>query len=328
MSVIAFSGPIITYQDGGIIANTPAGQNPDQGPSLFLQGTALLDPRLLYTYFPDDPNGLIGFTSAGVAINAAPAVGWLNAQYQTADYAPGSASTSILASGVGITATTTVTLTASSATTPYNVTTNSVCTASLTGQVYTGLWLIDQSPGFVYPGQAKSIAIWDVTNPPIGRAVSITTGSAGSLTGVTFSVSGYDAYGNPIVQQLPGATTSSTTYTSKTFKWIASVTASQTATTLVSVGVSDIYGLPFYASSAAYLDLYWNNTLHATSATVVNTFIAGSTATTVGAGDVRGTINLSGITASNGGTTKMQLWQSIAPANVTSSTGLFGVSPA
>ena len=322
MTVTSFSGPVVTFQDGGIIANTPANQNPDQGPSLFFAATGLLDPRAPYTFFPGMADGPIGFNASGVAINPAPAIGFINANFQVADYTPGTASTTSFANGAAISSTTTVALITVSA---GPVTVGSSTVNPQTGATVTGLWLIDNVPNWITFGQGKAVGVWDPANPAIGRAVSIT--STGNVSGVNFTVSGYDAYGNPISQTLAGGTTSTSVFTGKSFKWVSSVVASTTNSNTVSVGVSDIYGFPLFASAVGYIDLVWNNVYASTNTTVNGTFVAGSTATTAGATDVRGTINPSNIAASNG-TIKMQLWMSVAPANLSTATGLFGVTPA
>lgn len=323
MTITDFSGPIVTFKDGGILTSTSAAQNPDEGPSLFFAATGLLDPRQAYTFFPGMANGPIGFSSAGVAISPAPALGWINATFQVADYIPGTVSTTSIANAASITASTTITLTATSAT---NITTNSSCVNPQTGATVTGLWLIDNVPNWIGFGQSKAIGIWDPANPAIGRAVSIT--STASLAALSFTVKGYDAYGNPLTQTIAaGGTAGTAVYTGKTFKWVSSVTASATTTTPVSIGVSDIYGFPMYVSALGYLDLVWNNIFAATNTTVSGTFVAGSTLSTAGATDVRGTINITNIAASDG-TKAMQLWISVNPNNLATATGLFGVTPA
>jgi hypothetical protein len=329
MTVTAITGPLVVCRENPLesLSNPPVGipgsQNPDVGPSLFSHGIGLLDPRPAYTFYNGAARGVVGFTSAGVAVNAVAPVGWLNARFQVADYAPGSASTTILAPAAAVAATT-ITLTASSVVNnTYSVTTNSSCVNPLTGATVTGLWLIDALPAVTYSSsQAKSIGIWDVTSPPIGRAVSLY--AATDVSATTFTVSGYDAYGVPITATVAGPNAGTTT-TLKAFKWVASVTASAATAGVVSVGVSDVYGLPFYAAAVGYLDLWWNNTNIATSATVLSSFVAGVTATTAGASDPRGTITMKVV---SDGSKKMQLWQSISTANIGTSTGLFGVTAA
>jgi hypothetical protein len=320
MTITDFSGPIVVFQDGGVLSNSSANQNPDQGPSLFLQATGLLDPRAPYTFYPGMGEGPLGFTYSGAVISAASALGWINATFQVADYAPGTASTVSLVAAATVSSTS-LTLIATSA---VNITTNSTVTNAATGAAVTGLWLIDSAPSFVSYGTSGAIGIWDPANPPIGRAVSIT--SSASVSAINFTIAGYDAYGYPITQTLAGGGSATTVYTTKTFKYVASVKASATTTTTVSVGVADTYGLPFYSSAVAYVDAYWDNVSTATMSSNF-AFVAGSTAITAGAGDVRGTISLVGNTASNG-TIKLQMWQAVAPANLPTAIGLFGVVPA
>ena len=321
MTITDFSGPLVVFRDGGVLPNSSANQNPDEAPSLFLQATGLLDPRPAYTFYPGAAEGPIGFSSAGVALAAAPALGWLNARFQVADYAPGTASTTSITASSVVT-TTSFTLRASSS---GNITTGSSCVNPQTGATVTGLWLIDSKPTYVAFGESGALGIWDPAYPAIGRAVSISNTATSSLATYSFTVNGYDVYGNPISQTITGLTTSSTIYTSKTYKWVSSVTADVATTSTVSVGVADIYGFPMYAGAVAYIDLHWDN-IPQTGQTN-STFTAGTTLTTAGAGDVRGTVNLTGNTVSDG-TIKMQLWQSVNPNNISTVAGLFGVTPA
>ena len=149
MTVTAFTGPIVTCREDALSSintpvNIPQNQNPDSGPSLFHMAVALLDPRPQYTYDIGQSQNPQGFTSAGVAINGAPTLGWLSATFQVADYAPGTASTTSLAAiGTAITASTTVTLTASNS---GGVTTASTVTNATNGSLVTGLWQIDNTP--------------------------------------------------------------------------------------------------------------------------------------------------------------------------------------
>ena len=332
MTITALTGPVVTFQDGGLLNSSSAYQNADQAPSLFLQGTGLLDPRTNYTYFPDDPNGIIGIGAGGAAIYAAPLLGWLNATFLTADYAPGTASTTSIAAAQTFTSSTTLTLATVSA---GNITVNSGpgTTASNSSgfpnaagtTATTGNLLIDNIPAWVYPAQSRSIALWDPANPPVGRAVTIYTNTA---SGASFTVSGYDAYGYPITQVIAGSSSTGSVTTGKTFKWVTSVVSSITSSTAsVSVGVSDTYGFPMFAGGFSYIDLWFNNTAAFTTAST--SFTAGSTATATNSTDVRGTYNIAGALggAANGAKT-LQIWQSISVANISSAAGLFGVTPA
>jgi len=288
---------------------------------MFHMAMALLDPRPQYTYFPGMAQSPVGFTPAGVAINSAPALGWLNAEFQVADYAPGTASTTSLATGGNITASTAVTLVSSAGS---GVTPSTTCTNATSGATVTTLWRIDNTPNYVSMGSG-SFGIWDPANPPIGRCVSITSATGTTMSGITFTVAGYDAYGYPITQVMTGPASASTGVSTKAFKWVSSVAASATVSpSTFSVGVSDTYGLPFYCTAIGYVNAYWNNAIIAGSVTAT-TFTAGTAYTATTSSDVRGTINLGGMSASDG-VKKLQMWMSVNPSNLTVS-GLFGVSP-
>jgi len=114
----------------------------------------------------------------------------------------------------------------------------------------------------------------------------------------------------------------------KAFKWVSGITAIGTAsTTTFSVGVSDYYGLPMLATARPYLEAYFSNQDASNPAyTATVTFSAGSAVTATTSSDVRGTIGLSAVAASDGGK-KLIMWQSVSPSNLTAS-GLFGVIPA
>ena len=89
MTVEAITGPLVVFQDGSAFPGAPSNANPDQGPSQFLCGTALLDPRYGYTYSPDR-----AATSPSVGFYATSGI-------LVADYAPSAvATTNISASAV------------------------------------------------------------------------------------------------------------------------------------------------------------------------------------------------------------------------------------
>ena len=328
MSATAFSGPVVTYKEDALVGlstppvGIPGNQNPDAGsPSMFLHGMALLDPRPQYTYFVGDSQNPLGFTSAGVAINTAPVLGWLNARFQVADYAPGTASTTSLATGCTLASSTAVALTTSNGS---GVTTASTCTNASTGATVTGLWLIDNVPSYVSYGSG-TFGCWDPANPAMARCLSITAQTGTTLSSTTFTIAGYDTYGYPITQAVSGPASGATVYTSKAFKWVTSVTGSGTvAISTFSLGVSDIYGLPLAASSVGYIEAYFDNKMSAVTTSAV-TFTAASAYTATTSSDVRGTINLSGVTTSNGAR-KLQMWISVSPSSLTTS-GLFGAFP-
>jgi hypothetical protein len=179
-------------------------------------------------------------------------------------------------------------------------------------------------------GQSGTIQLW---NPLAltARAVSIVTSVATVGTTNVFTVAGYDVYGFPMTEAIsvPSTTVSGTTTSGKkAFKFITSVTPSVTdATTSYSVGTTNIIGLPFRSD-------YFGDSLFVypgTGATNLVTSVTGYTAAvtttaTTTTGDVRGTYALQ--TAASTGTNRLIVRQSPAVYNISSATGLFGVTQA
>lgn len=118
------------------------------------------------------------------------------------------------------------------------------------------------------------------------RAVSITLVTGGAAR--AYTVAGYDYYGQPMTEVITSVA-AATTAGKKAFYQIASVTgAGGGSTTALTVGTTDILGLPIRVVDAGYLvGLGWANA--STRATV--TFVQADTATaTSSTGDVRGTV--------------------------------------
>jgi hypothetical protein len=124
---------------------------------------------------------------------------------------------------------------------------------------------------------------------------SVTLTSAGNASNATFTIRGFDVYGQPMTQTLTGPN-AATVQTTKAFASVASVTASTTPGATTSVGTGDRFGLPVRVTDIGYISsVKWAGVLaqDAGTATVADGAVA--TATT---GDVRGTYLPS--SASNG----------------------------
>lgn len=137
----------------------------------------------------------------------------------------------------------------------------------------------------------------------VTRGLRIT--GAGGTAGGTFLVSGWDIYGAPMTE-LVTVGAASTGYTTKAFKYIASVVPQFTEAGNYSVGTSDVFGFAYRARLFEETNVFWN----ATQMTATQGFTAAditSPATTT-TDDVRGTIQTGaagggtgiGATASNG----------------------------
>lgn len=165
-------------------------------------------------------------------------------------------------------------------------------------------------------GKGGPVQAW---NPSwsLGRAVTVT--SNGNDTSGFYTIKGFDSYGYPLTQTLTGTSTAATT-TTKAFKYIQSVTPTGTiASTTLTVGTADVFGLPLRTDWSTYLTVYFNSVVIAPGTmTFVGADITTASATT---GDVRGTV-YSG-TASDG-TKRYTVFWNPQPANMTSTVGLLG----
>ena len=135
----------------------------------------------------------------------------------------------------------------------------------------------------------------------LSRNITISTTTT-SATG-TLTVRGFDVHAQAMSETLTVATTVPGTVSGKkAFKYVLSVTPNYTdATGTYSVGVGDVYGLPFRMDRYEYLQYCWAGINNVNQTGFVAADLTNpATATT---GDVRGTINVATITngtASNG----------------------------
>ena len=128
----------------------------------------------------------------------------------------------------------------------------------------------------------------------VPRCVQIASG--GSDVGITYTVSGYDIYGQPMTQTVTGVSAAAVT-TAKAFYQVKSLTHTGSVASTVTVGTADVFGLPFFLKDRGYISsVGWAGTAaqSAVSATVGVT----TTPATAFTGDVRGTYQTG--SASNG----------------------------
>lgn len=116
---------------------------------------------------------------------------------------------------------------------------------------------------------------------------SVTLTSAGNISAVNFTITGYDQYGQRMTQTLAGPN-ANTVATTKTFKSVESVVASGAVGTNTSVGFNDRLGFPYRLKDLGYIiSQKWNGAVEA--ATPV---LGDATAPTAATGDVRGAITV------------------------------------
>jgi hypothetical protein len=297
MALTEFTGPLLVPGDGF------TSNNQDQAPSLVWGGVGLVDPRFLYT------PGAAGTSIYGFAPgNEALVVDQVPSQLSNVNIAAahttvsGTAMTLVSTSGAGITVTTSATK------------------IPQTGKtVPSGALAIDLVPGVVQFGTTKKIAVADPTKN-IARAVSIT--APNTAAGGAFLVNGYDLYGYPQTESIT-AVTNSTVNGKKGFKFITSVVPQFTdATYAYSVGTADVYEFPLRVDSFPYATVGWNGAIVAASTGFVKAVTTAASSTT---GSVRGTY---AVQSASDGTKSLQMFISVSPANITSQTGMFGVTPA
>lgn len=119
----------------------------------------------------------------------------------------------------------------------------------------------------------------------VPRAVSLT--SAGNISGVNFTITGFDVYGQAMSQVRAGPN-ANTVNTLKAFKEVVSITVNGAVGTNTSAGTSDVLGLPVRVTDIGYLQsVKWAGVLAADAGTAVAADVT-SPATTA-TGDVRGT---------------------------------------
>ena len=169
-------------------------------------------------------------------------------------------------------------------------------------------------------GQSQTVYLW---NPQalVARAVSV-TGSASS-TGGNILISGYDIYGVPMSEVIVAPAGATTVNGKKAFKYIASVVPQFTDAHNYSVGTTDIYGFPLRSDFFGDVAMNYNAT-GITASTGYTAAVTTSPATTT-TGDVRGTYALQ---AAADGSKRLFARQFTTPANVASTSGLFGVTQA
>jgi len=169
-------------------------------------------------------------------------------------------------------------------------------------------------------GAPSTIYLW---NPQalVSRAVSVTGSS--SATGGNITINGYDIYGVPMSEVIAAPASATTVNGKKAFKYISSAVPAFTDAHNYSVGTTDIYGFPIRSDFFSDVAINYNS-----AAITANTgYVAAVTTSpaTTTTGDVRGTYALqSAADASK----RLAIRQFILPANMSSFTGLFGVTQA
>ena len=121
--------------------------------------------------------------------------------------------------------------------------------------------------------------------------------SGGVDTGITFNVVGYDFYGQAMTENVTGSSSSTATGKKAFFQVVSITPGGGSVSSTVTVGTTDVFGLPVNVADAGYIgQVKWNETLAADAGTLVTGVTTTASHTT---GDVRGTYTPSA-NASNG----------------------------
>lgn len=306
MSTTAFTGPLVSY--GQRLPVGVAGPlNADLAPCVFWGGACLMDPRVGYN---KTRRGTIGLYGDNLIHEISQVPSAISAVNIAASQSPAAgAITLVSVTGAGITILSAATVVWSSGNT-----------------IPSGTLAIDGAPGLVAFGSADlgtgytMVSVYDPTKA-IARNVRIVSG--GNDSGITFTVSGYDLYGYAMTETITGANIG-TASGIKAFKFITGVTHTGTVAGTITIGTGDVYGLPLRADLWNEIQVYWNSAL-ITAATGFVAAVTTSPATSI-TGDVRGTYAVQA-TASDG-TRRLVVRGVPSVANVSSNTGLFGVTQA
>lgn len=314
MSISALSGPLVVFGVGAAAASANGGTtdyNPQLGPSAFLCGSMLLDPR---TFFGYDPGRAATAQTRGWSmVSTIPLV----------DAAPATQAAANIAAAAVPVAGTAMTLVSS---TGSGVTVGISIQRADTGATVTGLLALDGAMDTVKYGDDRSVQIWDPTKA-LCRNIRIT--SVGNDSTATFTVRGYDLYGQPMSEIITGANAGIATGI-KCFKYVASVTPAGTLSGAnASVGTGDVFGFPLRVDDFSDAQIFWNSAL-ITASTGFTAAVTTDPATGT-TGDVRGKY---GVQSASDGSKKLILRVTPKPSALAASmstsgmtmTGLLGVT--
>lgn len=300
MGLSQVSGPLVVGAAHSVDTQQAA-------PSLFQEGTALFDPRFTYKYGFGAENNAVG--AVGAAISG---------QYLTIDAVPSAISTTNIAAAAN--PATGVAMTLVNGTGAVGVTKlASALTILQTGNIVPAASLVlDVNPGVVTFGTQGSIVIADPTKA-LNRCIQITGVSGGS--GGTVKIVGYDLYGNLVHETLTVTSGATSTVSHKAYKFILSITPQFTDSHNISVGCADSYGFPLRADTFGYVTIFWDAAF-ITSNTGFTAAV--STTGTATSSDIRGLYALQ--SDASDGTKRLTITQRVSVANISSTTGLFGVA--
>lgn len=302
----------LTQMEGGVVIGgrgvplnsyTPD-YNPDGGPSSVRMGWGINDPRWPYQDGPASFRMVQWYGTSRVPV---------------IDQAPATASATVLAAAQAGSSGGTLTLNSGSGGGALTILSSALTVYPSRTVVPSGTIAIDGAPGMLSFGTSGAIQSYDPTKA-ISRVLQVTW--AGNDTNAVVTVNGYDLYGYAQTEHIAGAS-GTTTNGKKAWKFVTSAVVSGTATgSNVSLGTTNLIGIPLFASEFAFVETFFNNVVGTSGGFVSADQTNPATSTT---GDPRGTYN----PGTADGTKKLQLFVTPNPALLQSLGGvaLVGVTP-
>lgn len=166
---------------------------------------------------------------------------------------------------------------------PLTSNTANIC-ASQTPAAAGSLSLLTTSTlGGKYIIRADGVPVVQLDTP---RALSVTLATGGAAT--TITVTGYDLYGQRM-SEIVTSVANATTNMKKAFYQVSGVTTSGATTTAITVGTTQLLGLPVRVTNGVYLShVGWNSGFALDTGTLA---VADTLTATTSTGDVRGTFS-------------------------------------
>ncbi len=281
-------------------------ENPDAGPNVYYAGVSVKDPLWRYR----EGGGALLATGYPNQV-----LGYLSNEIFAADFVPSAVSTTNIGAAHAPTANTKLTLVSASG---GGIT---VLVAPLTvlnsqNVVPAGALQIDAAPSWFGFGTSGADQQW--AGAAVGRCVSLT--SSANLSGINFTLLGYDLYGFPFTSTIAGPNINTVNFP-KAAKWVLSITPNGTSASTVSVGTSDTYEFPLKTSKFSQNTIFVDQTL-ITAPTGFTAAVTTSPATAL-TGDVRGTYAWQGTTSD--GTKAMAIYQRLGPTRLSTSPPALGM---
>jgi hypothetical protein len=216
-----------------------------------------------------------------------------------------------------------------------NATAGTVLLSAAAGQTIAGTAAV----GSLDPGgfaawpwiKAGCTALMDPTQT-FARAIRVVNNSI-SDTGYAVVLRGYDIYGVPMTESIP-VTANSTAYGKKAWKhifsWSLTKTGGGTTVGTITLGTSDVYGLPLRSDFFEYISEYYAGAFIATNGSSNPLWVAADTTNpqTPTNGDSRGTIQVgaagggASTAAAPNGTNRLAVFMSVPAYNAVNSNNL------